>query len=196
MDDRLSRWAPSVTGLLVLASVAAICAAGPGASQAINRRGALTPGEAVSTLHGYGLDNRPVVVDYAQQGRPTVVYVIEERGGYFVKQNEPNFAALLTQAQGRFTFVVLCPVDTGALRDYLATAQPAWKGAPVTIVANVSEDQRQEMCLFMYPQTLVISTAGRVIRNFQGAYTKASSNAQPEVIEAFFGIKLPAGQRP
>jgi hypothetical protein len=193
MDQRVSLRGLGVAAVLVWLSAAT---AGVGIAQRINQRGPLTPGESVSTLRGYGLDNQPVVVDYRQQAHPTVVYVISEHGGFFVKQNESNFAALVTQARGRFTFVVLCPVDTGGLREYLASVRPAWKDAPVTVVANVSEDLRQEMCLFMYPQTLVISTQGKVLQNFQGAYATVGSNAHPAAIEAFFGVKLPLGVRP
>jgi hypothetical protein len=193
MDQRVSLRGPAAVALLLWLSAATL---GAGVAQRINQRGPLAPGDSVSTLRGYGLDNQPVVVDYRQQPHPTVVYVIDEHGNGFVRQNEPNFVALVTQARGRFTFVVLCPVDTGGLREYLAGVRPTWKDAPVTVVANVSEELRQEMSLFMYPQTVVISTDGKVLQNFLGAYTNASRNAHPGTIEAFFGIKLPPGGRP
>jgi hypothetical protein len=158
---------------------------------AINNRGFLKPNESVPPLVGYALDGQKVTIDYRQEKLPTVVYVIDERGGAFVKANEANFAALVTQAAARYRFVVLCPVDTGDLRTYISSARPGWKGVPVSIVANVSDDLRQAMCLFAYPQTIVISTTGTVLENFQGAYGPASMNADRARVEAFFHIKLP-----
>jgi hypothetical protein len=187
---------PAPVLVLAVFAVAGATAAMDHVQEINNRRGALTPGEAVPTLRGYALNSRPVVIDYSKQTQPTVVYVISEDGGGYVKRNEANFAALVTQARGRFKFVILCPVDTGSLAEYIARVRPAWKDSPVTVMANVSEELRQDMCLFMYPQTLVISTEARVIQSFQGAYDAGSSNAHPGTVETFFGIKLPKGARP
>jgi hypothetical protein len=187
-----------VLALAVLA-VASVAAHPHHLQEINNRRGALTPGESVPTLRGYALDSKPVVIDYSKQAQPTVVYVISEDGGGYVKRNEANFAALVTQGRGRFKFVILCPVDTGLLAEYIARVRPAWNDVPVTVVANVSEDLRQDMCLFMYPQTLVISTQAKVLQNFLGPYDALSAlntNTHPGTLESFFGIKLPKSGRP
>jgi hypothetical protein len=173
--------------------LSAVLSAGATTAQSgvINQRGPLTVGETVPSLVGYGLDGQKVTIDYRQEKTPTIVYVIDERGGAFVKANEANFAALVTQAAGRYRAVVLCPVDTGGLASYVASARPAWKNAPVTVLANVSDDLRQAMCLFAYPQTIVVSTRSTVLENFMGAYGAASMNAGRARVESFFHIRLP-----
>jgi hypothetical protein len=182
--------------LAMVAVVLTACATLRGA-QSINKRGLLTRGESVPALKGFGVDGKVVTIDYRTQGKPTVVYVVQVVGGKIVgfgRTNEANFAAIVRQAGDRFKFVMLCPQDDGELLTYIATARAAWGTTPVTVVANVSEDLRQDMSLFAYPQTLVISVESRVLEAFQGAYTEQSLNAQPAVIERFFGVKLPTAQ--
>ena len=168
---------------LVLSALIVACAASLGlTTQQSTRVGLLNAGESVPPLKGFGLDGMPVVIDFRQSAKPTVVYVVDEYESAFVKRNEANFAALVKQAASRFMFVIVCPVDTGHLSAWVERTRPAWGGVPVAVVANVPTDLRDQWALFAYPQTLVISRESKVVENFKGAYTSSSQNAQPSVI--------------
>lgn len=178
-----------LTVLLAFAGVSALAA-----SQNLNTRDLLAKGDVVPSLRGFGIDGRPLTVNYSSQLKPTVVYVVQVANGGargFGKTNEANFAALVQQAGARFHFVLVVPEDDGGLVSYVATVKAGWGTTPVTIIANVPEDVRQAYSMFAYPQTIVISPEGRVLESFQGAYTASSRNAQPEVIQRYFGVTLP-----
>lgn len=163
-------------------------------AQNLNTRDLLITGDIVPPLRGFGIDGKTMTVSYPSQSRPTVVYVLRVASGAatgFGKANEANFAALAKQAGARFHFVLVVPEDDGGLVNYVATAKASWGTTPVTVIANVPDDVRQAYSMFVYPQTIVISPEGKVLESFQGAYTASSKNAQPEVIQRYFGVILP-----
>jgi len=175
----------------VVTILLSVCVA---SAQGINSRGLLNTGDTVSSLRGFGIDGKPLTIDFRSADRPTVIYVVKVTQGRitgFGKQNEANFAAIVAQAGSRFNFVFVVPDDDGGLTGYLREARTAWGGTPVTVLANVPDDVRQAYSIFAYPQTLVISPEGRVLESFQGAYTNDSLNAKPATIEKYFGIRLP-----
>jgi hypothetical protein len=152
----------------------------------------LAVGDEVPKLEGLALDGTPVTVDYGLQGKPTVVYVITPFS-YFVVRNEANFATVVRQAAATFRVIVLSPNPTGneRLAEYIHKVKPGWGNATVEIVKDISPDLKKDMMLGGYPQTLVISTQSRVVKNFMGAYSPESLSAKPADIEAFFSVKLP-----
>jgi|CXWK01.1.fsa_nt_gi hypothetical protein len=177
--------------LTLLLAIVGVCTVAR--AQNLNTRDLLIKGDTVPPLRGFGIDGNTVTVNYSSQLKPTVVYVVQVANGAargFGKVNEANFAALVQQAGARFHFVLVVPEDDGGLVNYVATARAGWGTTPVTVVANVPDDVRQAYTMFAYPQTLVISHEGKVLESFQGAYTASSRNAQPEVIQRYFGITL------
>jgi hypothetical protein len=53
-------------------------------------------GELMPALEGFDLAEQVIVIDYRQQGSPTVVYLMTP--GRFVQRNEARFAALVQEA--------------------------------------------------------------------------------------------------
>jgi hypothetical protein len=121
-----------------------------------------------------------------------VVYVITPFGA-FVERNERNFATLVRQRGTKYRFIVLAPAPAHNKRlpEYIAAMRPSWGATPVEVICDVPDQLRQSLNLFGYPDTIVVAPTGRVIRNFNGAYSDDSLSARPADIEAFFQIKLP-----
>jgi peroxiredoxin len=141
---------------------------------------ALQIGVTVAPIKAHGLDGQPAVISYAGGAQPIVLYVFTPQCSWCAR-NLANLKTLLAQKQGAYRFVGLSLTDKD-LNEYVAKNQLS---CPVYF--NPAEEALREYKLGSTPQTIVISSEGKVLKNWVGAYT----GEQQMEVEQFFGISLP-----
>jgi hypothetical protein len=152
----------------------------------------LAVGAVVPPITATGLDGARTTIAYdpTRDGRLTVLYVFTPQCGWCAR-NLDNLKALLRAKQGapdvRFIGLSLAPDSVGAY-----VAQHGLTPLLPVVVTRLSAATMTAYHLGGTPQTVVISPAARVVRNWQGAWT-AKSQAE---IEAFFHVTLPGLQLP
>lgn len=128
-------------------------------------------------------DGKPAELNFAQDSRSTVLYVLSPLCGW-CKRNEANIKALTAQAGTHFRFVGLSIEGTN-LKDYVAQNH-----APFPVYLIGSQQQVRDLHLDGTPQTVVIDPSGKVEKAWPGAYLASSQKE----IEKFFGATLPGLQ--
>ena len=115
--------------------------------------------------------------------RDTVIYYFSPKCPWS-QRNERNIASLVTNMSQKYRFVGYTTVPIARTETKLAQSDLI----PIlTDGTDASRSLRLEYKLVGTPQTIVISRDGRVIKNWQGAYT---GDLKSEV-ERFFGVQLP-----
>ena len=128
-------------------------------------------------------DGRSAALNFAEDPRPTVVYVLSPLCGWCAR-NEANIKALVAQAGPRFRFVGLS-IAPQNLREYVIGGH-----APFPVYLVNSADVIKKLNLSSTPQTLVVDSSGRVKKAWPGAYIDKNRTE----IEKFFGVSLPGLQ--
>jgi hypothetical protein len=108
-------------------------------------------------------DGKPASLNFAEDSRPTVVYVLSPLCGW-CKRNEANIKAIVAQAGSRFRFVGLS-IASQNLKEYVADGH-----APFPIYLVNSADEIKKLNLGSTPQTLIVDGSGRIKRAWAGAY--------------------------
>jgi hypothetical protein len=129
----------------------------------------------VKDLHG-----QSTVLDYPGKGLPLVLYVVSPHCTYCAKNME-NMNSLMDQLKGRYRFAILSTSKDG-LKEYLGDG---YRDYPV--YTDITDLVKVAYNLGKTPQIIVVSTDGRILRNWIGAYTE---NVERD-IEDFFQINLP-----
>ena len=137
-------------------------------------------GTAVSPLKAHSLDGREATISYKDGEQPLVIYVFTPQCPW-CRRNLANLKTVLARNHDSYRFVALSLSDKG-LEQYLADKQ-----IDIPVFANPAEEARQQYRLGSTPQTIVVSTDGKVLQNWVGAYT---GGGRVE-IEKFFGVNLP-----
>jgi len=125
-------------------------------------------------------EGRREVISYGDTSRPTVLYIFTPPCSW-CKRNTDNFNALVDKKSGEYRFIGLSLSKDG-LGEYLTTHH-----STIPIYTDLSKDTIAAYKLSGTPQTLVISPAGMVVKNWKGAYT----GGQESEVESFFQVKLP-----
>jgi len=126
---------------------------------------------------------QPAVLNFAEDSRPTVVYVLSPLCGW-CKRNEANIKALMADAGSRFRFIGLS-VEGKNLKEYVADNR-----APFPVYLVRSPEQIKSLHLDATPQTVVVGASGTVEKAWQGAYLESNRKE----IEKYFDVKLPGLQ--
>jgi hypothetical protein len=158
--------------------------------QGLKLKGALDPVSGVRAGARFPISlpvldaaGKPAVLNFAEDSRPTVVYVLSPLCGW-CKRNEANIKTLMADAGARFRFIGLS-VEGKSLKEYAAENR-----APFPVYLVSSQDQVKSLHLDGTPQTVVIDATGKVEKAWQGAYLEGNKKE----IEKFFGVKLPGLQ--
>jgi len=179
--------------LVFVGLVSTLVAVSPGKSRVLAQsrsKWTLAEGDSVpSVILGRGRDGKPASFAFGSQGKPTVVYVISPFSP-FVTANENRFASLMQQAGKKFSWLLLSPSEN-RFDAYFDKVRPTLPLLSMGI-AGIPPDVKAAMMLGGYPQTLVIDSNSRVLKNFMGAYDLDSISAKPHEINRYFGIKLPS----
>jgi hypothetical protein len=111
---------------------------------------------------------------------PTLLYVFSPSCGW-CDRNHASMNALAAALAGRYRVVGLSLTDRG-LRDYLAR-----NPLPFEVFVNPTAEAVSVYRMDRTPQTILLSSSGRVERVWQGAF----AGRQQTEIEEYFRIRLP-----
>jgi hypothetical protein len=130
------------------------------------------------------VDGKKVSLQFANDPRPTVLYVLSPLCGW-CKRNEPNVRTLAAATGSRFRYVGLS-IETRDLKKYIAEGH-----APFPVYLIPSKDLIRSLGLSGTPETIVVSPTAKVEQLWEGAYLDTNRLQ----VEKFFGVKLPGLSR-
>lgn len=140
----------------------------------------LSPGMKVNPVIVVSLDGKEHTFSFTSNDKPTVFYVLSP-SCVWCERNKANIKKLAELRGGDFRFVGISLADPG-LKEYMEGHHLNFP-----VYTRLTSETINSLGLGSTPQTIVISSDGRVLKNWTGAYTE---RLQPEV-EAYFGISLP-----
>jgi peroxiredoxin len=123
---------------------------------------------------------KPVRLNFADDTRPTVLYVLSPQCGW-CKRNEENMKALYAADSDKYRFVGVSLVSQN-LAKYVSD-----KREPFPVYLLTSKDVMQQLHVAGTPETVVVGPDAKVIHAWEGVYVQQN---QAEV-EKYFGVKLP-----
>jgi len=126
------------------------------------------------------LGGKTAVVDYTSSGKATVLYVFTPTCSW-CRRNLRNLKELAKGVSERYTFVGVSLAREG-LSEYVSST-----ALPIRVIADLPPSTVMDYRLSGTPQTIVVSSSGRVLKNWRGAY---GGQVKAEV-EGFFGVRLP-----
>ena len=139
----------------------------------------LAAGAGIPSLSVADLDGRRSDLPLTGS-QPTILYVFTPQCGW-CDANHASIEALSRQVRGRYRVVGVSLTDRG-LDAYLRSRPPSFP-----VYSSPTSDAVARYHLDATPQTIVLSTDGRVERVWQGAY----AGRQHAAIQAYFGLQLP-----
>jgi peroxiredoxin len=145
-----------------------------------NEQKQLTPGMVVTSLEVLDKDGKPVTISYLENSLPTVLYIFSPTC-HWCEQNIGNINFLANYTGDKYRFIGIS-LSREKLEEYLVQHK-----MPFPVYHSLSDSARLSYGLGATPQTIVISSDGKVLRNWSGAY----GNVLQEEIETFFKVKLP-----
>jgi hypothetical protein len=143
-------------------------------SEARLAEGSSVPPIAVRDVNGW-----PAIISYEQTGPPTLLYIFTPSCGWCSK-NVANIQALAEQARDGYRIIGLS-LSSENLIDYVAEHNLNFP------VYEVSAEGARSYRLGGTPQSIVVSSDGKVLRNWGGAY----SGSLQQDVERYFGVHLP-----
>jgi peroxiredoxin len=147
---------------------------------AIKAEQSLAAGTVLPPIEAKDLDGHPKTVEYNSSDLPTVLYVFTPPCGWCAK-NISNVKTLAEETRGRYRTIGLSLSSTG-LREYVnknGLEFPIFTDLPPQVVLSYR--------LGGTPETLLVSNAGKLIREWKGAYTGSTKKE----IEEYFKLELP-----
>lgn len=140
----------------------------------------LKPGAALPpSINVQDVTGKPVRVNFADDTRPTVLYVLSPQCGW-CKRNESNMKALYAADSDKYRFVGVSLVSEN-LTQYVNDKREPF---PVYLLP---QDAIQQLHVTGTPETIVVGPDAKVIHAWRGVYVQQN---QAEV-ETYFGVKLP-----
>lgn len=149
----------------------------------VGRTGAsapLEPGTMVPAFEAVGVDGHKRIVSFNEVSEPTVLYVFTPPCSWCAR-NADNFKTLIEQKSSEYRFVGVS-LSSSKLPEYIAN-----HSLTIPIYTGLSDETKKKYRLGGTPQTIVISTEGRIVKNWIGAY----ASDQKSQVEAFFHVSLP-----
>jgi hypothetical protein len=147
---------------------------------ALQSKRELVVGESVKPLIAQSLDGSLATIAFSGNTLPTILYVFSPQCIWCMR-NFDNIKTIEGSVKGRYRFIGLS-MSALSLEQYISDNNLSF---PV-----FKEPDRRSIIDFKLggtPQTLVVSQDGKVVKNWQGAY----SGDQKKDVENFFGINLP-----
>ncbi|HKV23641.1 MAG TPA: hypothetical protein VJN93_03530 [Candidatus Acidoferrum sp.] len=139
----------------------------------------LALGAAVPSIRATDLEGNQTIITYSGHP-PTVLYVFVPPCGWCAR-NQANIRALVRTRGKVYRFVGLSLSDEH-LKEYVAKS-----GIEFPVYSHLAPEAVSELGLGSTPQTLVVSSEGKLLGNWTGAY---GDDLRPE-IEKYFGVDLP-----
>lgn len=138
-------------------------------------------GEMAPPIAAHDLDGRATVIRFNSVSIPTLVYVFTPPCSWCTR----NLVAIKTLAQnlkGRYR-VVGISLSSDGLQKYVTDSE-----LDFPVYGDISVEARSAYHLGGTPDTIVVSTDGRVLKHWQGAYVGSTK----QDIEAYFNVHLPS----
>lgn len=140
----------------------------------------LQPGEIVPDLSLKGLDGKNIIFPYGDSELPAIVYVISP-GCSWCEKNQKNAESLAKKVSDKYRFIAIS-LDSKGLEQYVKSHQISFD-----VYTDLPQEIGSKYKFGGTPQTLVISAQGKVLHNWQGAYTGDLKSQ----IEKVFDFSLP-----
>lgn len=147
----------------------------------LDQTGTLAVGDTAPEPTLRTVEGRQVKLDYRSSPKGTLIYYFDPHCGW-CRRNSPNFREAEAAAVRQGYRVVSYTTSLLGLDNYQVSAAHA---APV--LTDDDTNVRTALRLRGTPQTLVVDRSGRVLKNWEGAYTGPTARE----IEAFFRVHLP-----
>ena len=139
-------------------------------------------GEVATPIIGVGRDGQPVSIDFIG-GQATVLYFFSPTCES-CERNWDSVKALAHASEGKFRLIGIT-----AKSDFATFAQQ--RGLDFELVGSISASAQAAFGLGGTPQTLVVSSQGRISHEWIGTF----DGRRKQAIERFFEVELP-GVRP
>lgn len=123
-------------------------------------------------------DNNSYTLSYGTDPRPTVLYTFSDTCKW-CDLNSDNWDELVSRKKEEFRFVALSVAPAGSSTKSMFS--------DVITLIDLRPETRQAYRLGPTPTTTVVSSDGRVLKTWAGAYSGSIQNE----IERYFSIKLP-----
>jgi hypothetical protein len=136
-------------------------------------------GASVPSLQVESLDGVGQRISFESDSRPTVIYIFSPSCDW-CERNVANIRALASERSGAFRFVGVSLTESS--EDHLIAEQLGFE-----VFISPGLQTLSAYGLRGTPQTIVVSTDGTVVRSWTGAYGGRTG----QMIERFFGLKLP-----
>lgn len=140
----------------------------------------LAVGSAVPPITSKRLGGHEETISYQGTNQLTVLYIFTPQC-IWCARNIDNLKTLANERKGQYRFIGLSLSDEN-LEKYVQTNQLKFP-----VYFGLSAELKAAYKLSGTPQTMVVSSDGRVVQNWTGAYV----GRQQKQIEAFFHINLP-----
>lgn len=149
---------------------------GKGATSAPN----ILVGMLAPPLKMHDLVSKPVEVSAGRSGKMTVLYVFSPECGW-CKRNAANMRALVKGAGPKYDVVPISLISDGV------GAYVSALGVTGAVYADPTAETRIAYGMGSTPQTIVVGTEGKIVKNWPGAYI----GGQLDEISAVLGVPLP-----
>lgn len=140
----------------------------------------LTDGASVPSISAYEMDGRATVIRFDSVSVPTVLYVFTPPCGWCTR-NLVAAKALAENLKGRYRVLGLS-LSADGLQQYVADSRIEFP-----VYRDVSAETRSAYHLGGTPDTILVSTDGRVMKHWKGAYVGSTRTD----IESYFKVNLP-----
>lgn len=124
----------------------------------------LNEGEVVPLFEAKDLFGKSIVLNFSESTQPTVLYVFTPQC-HWCSENLENIKALTKEIRGKYRLVGLS-LNKDGLDEYLQKTK-----LDFPVYTDVSSNTKSAYKFGGTPQTLVISSEGKVIKNWIGVYT-------------------------
>jgi peroxiredoxin len=147
----------------------------------MNVRGDLQEGATLPPLSGMNVAGAEQTIRYDVDARPTILYVFSPTCAWCAR-NADAINSLFRQLSRRYRFVGVS-LDKNGLSEFLAAHHHDF-----STVCEVPDMLRDAYRLGVTPETIVISSRGKVETSWKGAYTGTTKR----LIQNYFSLELPS----
>jgi peroxiredoxin len=140
----------------------------------------LLAGTSLPPIAAKGLDGRSATISYGPDELPTILYVFTPTCGWCTK-NIQNIKALAERTKGKYRVIGLS-LSSDNLQEYVSRSEFTFP-----IYSDLSPGATIKYRLGGTPQTIFISSEGKLVKEWKGAYIGTTK----QQIETQFGLELP-----
>ncbi|HXM45296.1 MAG TPA: redoxin family protein [Bryobacteraceae bacterium] len=152
-------------------------------TDALNSK-SLVAGDSVPDIRGRSAAGALVDVRFANAAKPTIVYYFDPHCPW-CKRNAANFNALASAVHSKYSVLAYTAVILN-LNEYRTQTNLS-----VPVITDDATDIRRILKLHGTPQTMVVGVDGKVVKNWEGAYSGATLTD----LEKYFNVRLPGSVR-